>query len=372
MKLIKIVFKYIKSIFYFLFLKQRRFRKSLYSKLKIQRFIRNNSTLKNKTNRDKIYLRKCKEYYWQNLKVRLNTNWHYTFSTMNGQQHPEYIPEYLFFAYIEPTLNNQLLYKAYTDKNASHFFMDKKHLPKTFFRVTNGIYFDDDFEVQSKKDALAVLSKIKDKIVLKPAIDSGGGKNVLIKSGSEISFILQNDSKYEMESYIVQEKIMQHNTLSQFHPSSVNTLRIMTARVKDEIVVLSTFFRMGYNNSTIDNSLVGGVVCGINTEGKLRKSGMNMQFIRHEKHPDTGIAFHNIEIPGIVDAWELCQKTHKKMPHFTFISWDIAINENCQPICIEYNISNQGIFAHQLNNGPLFGKYTLYFFDLYNKMKLIQ
>ena len=369
MKIIKIVFSYIKMAFYFLFHRQHSFRKSLYSKQKIKKFIRNNSVLSSKKGLDKEYLKACKIYYRQKLNINLNTNWHYTFSTFNGQKELGYIPEYLFFAFIEPTLNDQKLYKAYTDKNALHFYVDKKHLPKTYFHIVNGDYFDENFEMASIEKVVTTLKNLNKTVVLKPAIDTGGGKNVLIKGSQEISTILQNNPKYNSNSYIIQERIKQHPILDQFHPASVNTIRIMTGRVEDKIEVLSSFFRIGNNNNTIDNSLAGGVVCGISKEGKLRKSGTNMKLITYEQHPDTGIPFSNVEIPGIHEAWVFCKITHKKMLHFTFISWDIAINENSHPICIEYNISTQGIFSHQLNNGPIFGEYTDYFIERYKEEK---
>ncbi len=369
MKIIKVVFSYIKNVFYFLFHRQHSFRKSLYSKQKIKRFIRNNPALRSKKSLDKYYLKACKDYYQKKLNINLNTDWHYTFSTFNGQKELGYIPEYLFFAFIEPTLNDQKLYKAYTDKNALHFHVDKKHLPKTYFHIVNGNYFNENFEMASIEKVVTALKDLNKTVVLKPAIDTGGGKNILIKESQEIATVLQNNLKYNTDSYIIQERIKQHPILEQFHPASVNTIRIMTARVKDKIEVLSSFCRMGNNNSNIDNSIAGGVVCGLTNEGKLRKSGTNMNFITYEQHPDTGIPFRNVEIPGIHEAWEFCKITHKKMLHFTFISWDIAINESNQPICIEYNISNQGIFAHQLNNGPLFGKYTDYFLTKYTQRK---
>lgn len=37
------------------------------------------------------------------------------------------------------------------------------------------------------------------------------------------------------------------------------------------------------------------------------------------------------------------------------ISWDIATDENGQPIMIEANLTNGELDFHQLCNGPLFG-----------------
>ena len=40
------------------------------------------------------------------------------------------------------------------------------------------------------------------------------------------------------------------------------------------------------------------------------------------------------------------------------ISWDIAIDNNTDPILVEANFANGQLDFHQLNNGPLFGNLT--------------
>lgn len=42
---------------------------------------------------------------------------------------------------------------------------------------------------------------------------------------------------------------------------------------------------------------------------------------------------------------------------FGVASWDIAIDEDGEPVLIEYNVGGAGIDIHQYNNGPLYGKY---------------
>ena len=50
---------------------------------------------------------------------------------------------------------------------------------------------------------------------------------------------------------------------------------------------------------------------------------------------------------------------HKRFAHFRIISWDFAVDENNDIQLIEFNFSPQGIRIHQINNGPLFGEFTV-------------
>ena len=155
--------------------------------------------------------------------------------------------------------------------------------------------------------------------------------------------------------------------MAQFHPMSVNTCRLITARIDSEIVVLSAYFRMGRNESRIDNGMAGGIMCGIDKNGKITDFAIDALAKKMYVHPNSKIPFNGFEIPAYSDVREFCTKYHKKFLHYTLISWDIAISKNGKPVCIELNLQRQAIFGHQLLNGPLFGEYTDYLLKKYRK-----
>jgi len=369
MKLLKQIFRFIKKKFYILFIIQRRFRIRIDVKLKIKKIINKHPLLRNKKNRDKAYLIESRKFIQKYFPGYRNTSWHYVCSTLNGIKSIEYIPEDLFYTHILPALNNKMLKSAYTDKTAYHLFFDKKFMPKTIFKILYGRFYTEDYELVDNDDAINTISKIEEKIVLKPAILSGGGKNVVIKNAIEIAIILRSSSGYQQDGFIIQEYINQHETLKQFHPNSLNTLRIMTGRKNNEIIVLCSYFRTGRNNSVIDNGVAGGYMCGFSENGKLHKVAYDALFNTSEQHLDTGIAFHNVTIPGVKEARDFCKTYHKKFPYFTIISWDIAINENSQPILIEFNVGILGVAIPQIINGPIFGDNTEYFMEQYKVSK---
>ena len=171
-----------------------------------------------------------------------NTHWHHAYSTLNGIKSVEYIPEELFFVFIEPVLNNKSLKNAYADKNSYSLIFGMENLPETVFKLVNGVFYTEEANRVESIQALEIIAKYNENLVLKPAIFSGGGKNVVIGPGKETARLLNENPVFKSDSYIIQRLAKQHPLMKQFHPDSLNTLRIMTARVKNDIVVLSSYF----------------------------------------------------------------------------------------------------------------------------------
>jgi len=181
---------------------------------------------------------------------------------------------------------------------------------------------------------------------------------------------LISDPGYEAGSYVIQQWAEQHEQMARLHPTSFNTCRIMTARVGSEIVILSSYLKIGVKNNRVDSGIKGGIICGINKEGKLNKQGFESSLKFHETHPDTGFKFHNFSIPDFSKAAEFCIQKHKKLLRFTFVSWDVGISRLGQPILIELNLRKQAIFGHQVINGPLFGKFTDQILKKYQELRV--
>lgn len=71
------------------------------------------------------------------------------------------------------------------------------------------------------------------KAVIKPAVDSSSGHDVIIvdmKNGRDIRSgkVTQDIFEYYKNNFIVQEKIEQSSELSTFCPSSINTVRVIS------------------------------------------------------------------------------------------------------------------------------------------------
>ena len=161
--------------------------------------------------------------------------------------------------------------------------------------------------------------------VLKVRIDDG---KIIInkdieKSAEEFIAMLDDDH------WILQKPIVnQDPEYSKFHPHSVNTMRIITAKKGTVIKVLFASFRMGVGGSMVDNWSSGGISIGINTEeGTLKKYGLyNPQFgTKAEIHPDTGIVFEGYKLPYWEEILHYLKHAHHLFYGFHSIGWDVAI-----------------------------------------------
>ncbi|PCJ92310.1 MAG: hypothetical protein COA50_15920 [Flavobacteriaceae bacterium] len=67
------------------------------------------------------------------------------------------------------------------DKNLLFLLIQNIRQPKTIVKNMNGYYFDNNDNMISKDEAL-LLCEVKHKMIIKPSIDTGGGKNVVLFS----------------------------------------------------------------------------------------------------------------------------------------------------------------------------------------------
>lgn len=240
----------------------------------------------------------------------------------------------------------------------------------------NGAFFDSEYNRLPKKVALEFVSQLAadHKMVIKPSIFSGGGKHVKVldyrgHSPKDIQRKMKEKFNNFQRDFIIQEYLYQHKTFKQMHEHSLNTLRIMTLRLDDEIHILSHVVRMGNNGSQTDNDVEGCITCGFDEEGRLFNYGTDhWTFEKYEKHPHSQFVFKGKTLPGIQESFELVKKAHEYLWYFDLVSWDIAIDQFGEPNLIEIGIRLQDINYHQRTNGPIFKEFTEEILDrVYNR-----
>lgn len=307
------------------------------------------------------YKRQVRDFLISNFQGYRDISWSLCYAAINGIHDHRYIPDDIYYDYIEKRLNHLTLLYAHNDKNMLKKHFKNAKMPSTLFRIMNGRFYDENYNPTGIEDTIQKTNHL-DRIVFKPSIESGGGRNVMIDPPKAIfkhlESLFQTVTNRNELNYIGQQYLVQHQRFSSFHPQSVNTMRIMTLRLGDEIVLLSPILRMGRGTNKVDNQMSGGIVCGITTDGKLKKYAYDKKFKRYEKHPDTGVIFEGTELPLYAEAISMVKDLHREVIYFDIISWDIAVGQDDNVYLIEVNLGWQGINSHQICNGPLFGEYT--------------
>ena len=302
--------------------------------------------------------------YWGKYNIKLNSRWHLFYAFLNNTHSSKYIPEDIFYHYIIPSLNNLDLAQAYTDKNSYDIFMKGMRMPKTVLRCMHGNLYDESYTLLTNENYIQRLPPEEAECFIKPALDSGRGKNIKkcsIRNGKIlIDDIVQDINNlitlYQGE-FIIQEGIEQSLILSDIYPYSANSIRPLSLRHKDKILVLSWLLRFGNNKNYVSNTGAGGVTCGLDENGNLTEFGYDKKFNKMFEHPFTHKPFKNITLPNFSELKKMINQCHERLPHFNFVAWDFGLDNNNNYTLIEYNILLPGLNPHQVFHGPIFEKY---------------
>lgn len=326
--------------------------KKLFRRQIRRRFLKSNDVL------DSVYKRDI-EIYWKQFGVKIDTSWHKWYSTRNGIKDSRYIPEDIYYSYVEPFFNKMEFRKAYEDKSIYSLIMPEVKRPTTIIKNISGQYYNDLFEPLSELTAITECLKLEE-FIIKPSIESGGGKGVkfidIEKTSNKKEVIKDNLNEFSKD-FVVQKLIDQNADLKRINPESVNTIRTLSFFHKGEVHILSSVLRMGVNGSRVDNQAAGGISVGITNEGYCKEYAYNKYGEPLLNHPQ-GFKFINTRVPGYNKVLNIIKEYHLKLGHFRIVSWDFAINLDENPVLIEYNLGFQEINFHQINNGPLFDDLT--------------
>ena len=307
--------------------------------------------------RDKEFMERSKSFMRKGFNGYSDIRWHILFASLSGIKSPEYIPFDLWRTMIEPQINPLHLAKAYCDKNIYDKILNYSMLPKTIGRIYNNKIYDDQYIQISKNQLLKRVENFDNKIVLKPALHSGRGRNMKVIYKNKLQSYLENISFDQ--SWIIQEYVEQLPELSRYHEPSLNTIRIMTVNIDGEYNMLMAELKMGTNGNMVDNVGAGGIFVGVSPDGYLKSYGFDSNYNKHYHHPNSKLKFEKTKIKSFNKIVELATLLHRYLYNFTVVSWDIAVKNDTNPVVIEYNLFNQTLDM-QFNSGPLFGEYTDY------------
>ncbi len=280
--------------------------------------------------------------------------WYSLFKAVTGEFHPDYIGNDLHLYHVEGKLVDKDYIRGLCDKNIMPLLLPWAKHPRTLVRRLNGKYLDENFNRIEEEDAVGIVmdNRLEGSVI--KVCRSSGGKGV--------TFVSEDTTEDEIRTALrasdymtVQALVRQHPEMAKMNPTSVNTIRTMTIMIGGQPQIVSAVVRIGGLNSRVDNFHSGGMSCGIKPDGSLKDFACNMVGQRATVHPN-GFLFTNGKVPNFDLICETVKRMHNCLPMFGVISWDICLDEQCEPVLIEYNIGGS-VTVHQLSNGPLYGEY---------------
>ena len=268
--------------------------------------------------------------------------------------------------YIEPILNQGECVKFYNDKNSFGLFINPEDMPKTLFRSIGYKLYDGEYNAVTSINFLSCFEGYN-QIIVKPAKELGGHgisfferKNGVLVDNNNVPLTLEYLEKNYKTDYLVQECFVQSNYIAQFNPTSVNTIRVNTYRDVNtgEIHVLGAALRIGAKGSKVDNATSGGVIIGINEDGKLGQCAYDKYGCSYTIYNDIDFSNKEYIIPNFYDVKKFAIKISKRLPHMRLFALDIVLDATNTPKLIEVNSNNFSVKFLQLTKQPVFGEYT--------------
>ena len=270
------------------------------------------------------------------------------------------IPESIWHSDVEPHFNNVFLEKAFQDKNYYELLIGKNNCPATLIRCINGQLLDSNFLPVNDVKAVDLI-KQESEVIVKPSIESGGGKSILFLDNT-ITVADFNDLflRYK-NNFLIQKILIQHPFLSIFNSSSLNTMRLITFLYKGEVRQVYGELRFGSSGSRLDNSASGGSWIILDKNGWLDSKALKFDKSKKDIIVDHDFKFPCL-LPSRIPNWDsvvgLIKTNHYKLSHFGIVYWDVALSDDGNPIIVEYNLLDSDAYAYQFAIGPFFGDIT--------------
>ena len=301
-----------------------------------------------------------KSYFKSKLGVDVSTKWHELAYSLTGIYDKRILPNDLYVGYIQPALIDYRMKMAYDDKNLFSRLLPFANYPRKIVQCANGFFYNAD-GAMTRKQAVKLCQNI-DAAIIKPTLESNSGKNVeklIVKNGItnlDNHTIEEVFSRYG-RNFVIEEFAKQHPAMESLNPSSLNTIRVITFRKENEILLCKAICRIGKPGNVVDNFAAGGMGCVVKDDGYLSEYAYTKVYSERRNTTYTDVVLKDFQIPGFENVKRFVKKAHLAMPQFPLLAWDIAIGEDEQPIFIEYNTNFCNIF--ELEQGqPLFGDYT--------------
>ncbi len=246
------------------------------------------------------------------------------FYDMNGRQRDTYLTR----------VRNKKIMDLMNDPAFSDEFDDKLRFNKTFAaylgrKTLNGETVTEEELAEFLRGQEAIFAKINHG-------DCGRGVEKL--------YVKDFDSPAAMLAYIrehglvvLEHVLPQHEDMARLHPSSVNTMRILTDLVDGQVHIAYITVKMGRGSGVCDNSGQGGILCRVDPQsGKIISPATDDYFNVYEKHPDTGIVLQGYQLPMVDRAVAMAKEAALVFPQVGHVGWDMAITPT-GPAIIEGN-----------------------------------
>lgn len=269
---------------------------------------------------------------------------------------------------IEPVLTPPQYRGFYRNKNSLNLLMPEGTTSKSIIRKMVGFYYNHEYQpINMNEVTLLELLTPYEKVLFKPAMeDSGRGIQLFQRKGSYLVNSLGEKltvsylNQFPYDDFQIQEYIEQSDFTADFNATSVNSFRIMTYRSvsNGELHVPNILFKVGGKGNYVDNIHGGGVICGVDKNGKLMNYAVNTLGDRFDYSGKNNLKENEYYVPKYDRLLTFAKEVANRIPHHHLLALDIALNRNDDPVLIEVNSEAFSGWLFQFTIGSVFGDFT--------------
>lgn len=301
--------------------------------------------------------KEVQDFYMDLIGKKVPLYCHEYFYSRTGHFTKEYVPNNIYHCELVPKANEHRMQSALGDKNMCDFLFPGENIVHSILKNMNGYYYYEGRPV-SEEEAV-VLCQNLEKVIIKPSRKSEGKGILLISVNAGVTDVngktISQLFKEYKKDFLIQDWVRQHKDMAALNPTSVNTIRILSYRSEMEVLIIYSVVRIGRSGSVVDNQCAGGISTTIDKEGRLGKTAFGGFSSDNIDKTDTGIVLKGYQLPSYDKAIEMVKRLHLKLPFFNIVGWDVAIQEDGEPVLIEFN-TNPGLSQSAFGSGM--GDYT--------------
>ena len=302
--------------------------------------------------------------YWRHYGIKFQDHkWFQMYYGVTGIHDPSFIPDPIARFALFRHYNDSSSIPGWDDKNLYETFIPDIKFPATLAHIYNHAIYDKNWQYHPidqldtlSEDIFNQLGEDKE-FVIKVTKGSYAGQGVRLFSAKQPRDIKKILTDNIGGNFSVQERIDQSDFMSQFCSTSVNIFRVITWRHKGEIKVLSTSIRFGTEGHFTDVCFIDGEEI-VNVVGVQKDGTVKSKYGSFRGLSDITVNLTEGRAPNFAAVLKMAQDGHKRLYPFDIVGWDITLDRDNNPVCIEYNVRTPGTILYQYANGPFGGEHT--------------
>lgn len=245
----------------------------------------------------------------------------------------KYQAGYLDYSLFEMYDLNKKQRKTIITRGINNGFVHKYNNPLYTKYFNNKVLFINKFTKYIDRDYLKLnttnyemfnkLLKKHKKLICKPINLQCGKGIIIVKNQKDNKEIYQRLLKNKQ--LLVEELLTQCDEINRLHPTSINTLRVVTINHK----VVTAYIRIGNNNNIVDNFNSEGMAAPININtGKIEFPAIDKFDNLYYKHPITKEKIVGLTIPRWDEVVKMVEEASYVIKQVKYVGWDVCVGKN--------------------------------------------